>query len=55
MLTYPPLFGVNGLYNQPTIKSFDDLAKKPPRETKKRKKKRKERKEKTKGNHKKTK
>ena len=39
MLTYPPLFGVNGLYNQPTIKSFDDLAKKPPRERKERKKK----------------
>ena len=42
MLTYPPLFGVNDLCIQPTIKSFDDLTKKATERKRKERKKRKE-------------
>ena len=47
----PSIIGVNGLYNQPTIKSFDDLTKGSNREKKKGRKEKKSKRE----NHRKTK
>ena len=41
-MTLPSIIGVNGLYNQPTIKSFDDLTKKATERKRKERKKRKE-------------